>query len=142
MFENKFILKNGLSQILLNSLTSNFIGKVFKPPHVFQRVQMIFTERIVFFFLYSTYLVSTQDNSLSAIIALNHALHIVAFAVRTPVRLFRVIRFHGILTLHFQGNDKVRAWILIRTSIFLNVARHDEEVSINRGQSVKRKKIP
>merc|ERR1711962_928723 len=67
---------------------------------------------------------STHDNSFSAIIAFKHAFQKVSLAIRTPIGLFRIIGLHGILTFHFQRNDQVWCGILIRTSIFLDVARH------------------
>ena len=59
------------------------------------------------------YLMTTHDNCFGAIIVFKDALHIVTFACRTPVRLFRVIRLHGMLPFHVQGDYEVWAGILI-----------------------------
>ena len=67
---------------------------------------------------------STCDFSFGAIILIEDTLHVVAFAIRTPVGLLRVVGFHGMLAFHFQGNDKIRTRILIGTRGLLDVARH------------------
>ena len=79
--------------------------------------------------LESNYLMTTDDNCFGAIVAFKDALHVVTFACRTPVRLFRVIWFHGILPLHVKGNNKVWTRILIWTRTLLDVTRHVCEIS-------------
>ena len=72
----------------------------------------------------SYYLMTTHDNGFCAIVALKQALNKVAFVIRTPVGFFGVVRLHGMLAFHFNGNGKVGQWILIGTSGLLDVARH------------------
>ena len=67
---------------------------------------------------------TTHDNGFCAIVALKQALNKVAFVIRTPVGFFGVVRLHGMLAFHFNGNGKVGQWILIGTSGLLDVARH------------------
>ena len=74
-----------------------------------------------------TYLKSSTNNqSLGAIIRLQHTLHVSTFAIRAPVRLFGIVRLKSILPFHLKGDHQVRTRIGIRLTGLskLDVARH------------------
>jgi len=81
--------------------------------HVFAHLKLGRVDLANFGGLEGFLLVSAHDNSLGAIILSKHALEVVSLVIGAPVRLLGIVRLHGILPLHVQGDDEVWARILI-----------------------------
>ena len=85
-----------------------------------------------------SHLMTTHDNSLSAIIILKDRFHVSTFAIRAPIGLLGIIGLQSELPLHLKSDNQEGAWIRIRLTGLskFDVARHISTESINKMSNI------